>query len=60
MRRLSLTLILLAAGCTAEDPAAVPILTQSIHDHYHVHAADASHGHNHDGAKLGHNHTHEH
>jgi hypothetical protein len=60
MRPLSLILVFFAAGCTAEDPAALPILTQSVHDHYHVHAADASHDHDHNGAKLGHNHSHAH
>ena len=61
MRPLSLILILMAAGCTAEDPAALPILTQSAHDHYHIHAPDASHGHDHqDLAGLGHNHAHRH
>jgi hypothetical protein len=60
MRRLSLVLLFFAAGCTAEDPGTVPILTDASHDHYHVHAADASHDHDHNGAKLGHNHTHQH
>jgi hypothetical protein len=61
MRRSALIFAsLIAAGCTAEDPAAEPILKQAAHDHYHVHAADVSHDHDHDGVKLGHNHSHQH